>query len=217
MNQSCKNPIKVFIADDHAVVRQGLKHIITQDPNMQVVGEAENGVEVLEKVPQVDVDVLLMDIEMPEKTGLEALIQLKLQDPDLPVIILSIFQEEQYGLRLINSGAAGYLSKTSPPEQLLEAIKKVAKGEKYITQKLTETLVMNLGRDTEKPLHELLSNREYQIFFMIASGKKIKDIASELSISINTANAHRTNILKKMDLQGNASIVRYAMQNNLVK
>ncbi len=209
--------IMVFIADDHEVVRHGLKHIISQASGIIVIGEAENGVQVLEKIKDLNVDVILMDIEMPEKNGLETLVQLKVLYPDLPVIILSIFQEEQYGLRLINYGAAGYLSKTCPPEQLISAIEKVARGGKYITPALSEKLMMRVGTNSTKFLHEALSNREYQIFFMIASGHKLRDIASELSISINTVNAHRTNLMKKMEMNSNSELIRYALQNNLVK
>jgi two-component system invasion response regulator UvrY len=217
MNPSKDQTIKIFIVDDHEVVRQGLKHILSQTPDIEVVGEAENGARLLEKIPGMEIDVILMDIEMPEKNGLETLLQLKILYPNLPVIILSIFQEEQYGLRLINYGAAGYLSKTSPPEQMIDAIKKVSKGGKYITPALSEKLVMNFGANPEKPLHETLSNREYQVFFMMASGQKLRDIASELSISLNTVNAHRTNILKKMNLDSNSELIRYALKNDLVK
>ncbi len=209
--------IKVLIADDHAVVRQGLKHIIARDSGIEVVAEAENGNEVLERVQELDLDVILMDIEMPEKNGIETLIHLKTSNPNLPIIILSIFAEEQYGLRLIQSGASSYLSKTCPPNQLLEAIHKVANGGKYITSSLGELLVKNMDNEGNKPIHESLSNREYQIFVMIASGKKQKDIASELSISINTVNVHRANILKKLNAKSNSEIIRYALQNDLIK
>lgn len=217
MSPSKNNSIRVFITDDHEVVRQGLKHIVSQSPDIEVVGEAENGVQLLEKIKSLEVDVVLMDIEMPEKNGLEALVQMNNLYPGLPIIILSIFQEEQYGLRLINDGAAGYLSKTCPPEQLIEAIKKVSKGGKYITPTLSEKLVMNFGTNPEKSVHETLSKREFQIFFMIASGQKLKEIANELSISSNTVNAHRTNILKKLNMTSNSELIRYALQNNLVK
>ena len=209
--------IKVLIADDHTVVRQGLKHIIARDPNIKVVGEAENGKEVLEKIRMLDIDVVLMDIEMPMQNGIETLINLKITNPNLPVIILSIFAEEQYGLRLIQSGASSYLSKTCPPNQLLEAIHKVANGGKYITLSLGELLVENMSNEAKKPFHASLSNREYQIFVMIASGKKQKDIALELSISINTVNVHRANILKKLYVKSNSEIIRYALQNDLIK
>ena len=212
-----KSKTKVFIVDDHAVVRQGLKHIISQVQELEVVGEAENGSEALIKIPGRKIDVVLMDIEMPQKTGLDALAQLKSQAPNLPVIILSIFEEEEYGVRLLQSGAAGYLSKTCPPEQLIEAIIKVGGGGKYITPTLGEKLVMSLGTNPQRPAHENLSNREYQVFFMIASGKKVKDVAKELSISINTVNTHRSNILRKMHLENNSEIMRYALKNNLVK
>ena len=209
--------IRLLIADDHSVVRQGLKHIIARDSNIKVVAEAEDGNEVLKKIKLVDIDVVLMDIEMPLKNGMETLIHLKNSNPNLPVIILSIFAEEQYGLRLIQSGASSYLSKTCPPNQLLEAIYKVAAGGKYITSSLGELLVRNMENEKNKPIHESLTNREHQIFFMIASGKKQKDIASELSISINTVNVHRANILKKLYVKSNSEIIRYALQNDLIK
>jgi len=217
MSPSAKKPIRVFIVDDHDVVRQGLKHILCQTSEFEVAGEAADGKEFLNKIPDLDIDVVLMDIEMPGKTGLETLAQLKTQRPELPVIILSIFQEELYGIRLMKSGASGYLSKTCRPEQLLEATRKVAGGGKYITPSLTEKLVMSFGDDPVKPLHETLSNREYQVFFMIASGKKIKEIAAELFISVNTVNVHRANILRKMRMKGNPDIIRYALKNQLVK
>tara|TARA_B100000686_G_scaffold354949_1_gene468421 strand:- start:3981 stop:4628 length:648 start_codon:yes stop_codon:yes gene_type:complete len=208
---------KIFIVDDHAVVRQGLKHIISQTQDFEVVGEAENGLEALIKIPFRKIDVVLMDIEMPKKTGIEALGKLRSLAPNLPVIILSIFEEEEYGIRLLQSGAAGYLSKTCPPEQLVEAIQKVSGGGKYITPTLGEKLVMSLGTNSNKSAHENLSNREYQVFFMLASGKKVKDVADELSISINTVNTHRSHILRKMHLANNSEIMRYALKNNLVK
>ena len=217
MSQYKNQTIRVFITDDHEVVRQGLKHIISQASDIEVIGEAENGARLLDQLPGMEVDVILMDIEMPEKNGLEALIQIKTLYPDLPVIILSIFEEDQYGLRLINYGAAGYLSKTCPPEQLIDAIKKVSRGGKYITPALSEKLVLKIGHDHDKPLHETLTNREYQVFFMIASGQKLKDIAGELSISTHTVNAHRTNIMKKMTMDSNSDLIRYALHNNLVK
>ena len=214
---SQNNKIRIFIVDDHSVVRQGLKHIVSQAQGLEVVGEAENGWDALEKIPGREIDVVLMDIEMPQKTGLEALIQLKSLAPKLPVIILSIFEEEQYGIRLLHSGAAGYLSKTCPPEQLIRAIRKVAEGGKYITPSLGEKLVMSMNNNAQKAVHENLSNREYQVFFMLASGKKVKDIAKELAISINTVNTHRSHILSKMNLENNSEIIRYALKNNLVK
>ncbi|MBL10211.1 MAG: DNA-binding response regulator [Acidiferrobacteraceae bacterium] len=212
-----QNNIKIFIVDDHAVVRQGLKHIVSQAKDLEVVGEAENGWDALENIPGQEIDVVLMDIEMPHKTGLEALVQLKSMAPKLPVIILSIFEEEQYGIRLIQSGAAGYLSKTCPPEQLIEAVRKVAEGGKYISPSLGEKLVMSIVSNSGTSVHENLSNREYQVFFMLASGKKVKEVAKDLSISINTVNTHRSRILAKMNLENNSEIIRYALKNKLVK
>lgn len=208
--------IKVLIADDHTVVRQGLKLILSKTPDMVVVEEAENGSEVLEKIQKTDVDVILMDIEMPKKSGLEVLIQLKSINSKLPVLILSIFPEDHYGIRLLKAGASGYLTKTSAADQLVEAIRIVARGGKFVSPKLAEKLVADLGRDSEKPLHDTLSSREFQVFCMIAAGKKLTLIAGELSVGITTISTHRSRILEKMKMQSNADIISYAIKNKLV-
>jgi len=208
--------IKVLIADDHSVVRHGLTQILSKTSDLLVVEEAENGNEVLEKIRTIDVDVILMDIEMPGKSGLETLMQLKTISPKLPVLILSIFPEDHYGIRLLKAGAAGYLTKTSAPEQLVEAIRSVAQGGKFISPHLAEKLVMDLDKDTDKPLHEALSGREFQVFCMIASGEKLKDIADELSVGITTVSTHRARILEKMNMKTNAELIHYALKNGLV-
>ena len=211
-----KNKIRVFIADDHFVVRQGLKHILTQNPDMEVVGEAEDGNQVLERIKDLSADVILMDIEMPGKSGWEVMVQLKSLRPELKVLILSIFPEDHYGLRLIKAGASGYLAKSSAPDQLSQAIRKVASGGKFVSPSLAEKLIEELDRDVDKLPHEHLSEREFQVFCMIATGKKMKDIADELSVSITTISTHRANILEKMGLKNSAELIHYALKNGIL-
>jgi DNA-binding NarL/FixJ family response regulator len=208
--------IRVFIADDHFVVRQGLKHTLSQNSDMAVVGEAEDGYQVLERINDLPVDVVLMDIEMPGKNGWEVMVQLKAQRPNLNVLILSIFSEDHYGLRLIKAGASGYLAKSSAPEQLCQAIRIVASGGKFISPSLAQKLIEDLQRDTNKLPHEQLSPREFQVFCMIASGKKIKEIADELSVSITTISTHRANILEKMALKNTSELLHYALKNGIL-
>lgn len=209
--------IKVFVVDDHAVVRQGIKHIIAQNSDMEVVGEASHGNEALRKIQNTDVDVILMDIEMPEKSGWEVMSQIKSLYPRLGVIILSIFPENHYGVRLIKAGASGYLTKSSAPEQLVQAIRTVSAGGKFISPSLGEKLIQELDKKGDQPLHSILSEREFQVFCMIASGKKTKEIADELSLSITTISTHRSNILEKMGMKNNAELIHYALKNGLVR
>ncbi len=216
MNPADKSKIRVFIADDHAIVRQGIKQILSETPNVTVVAEAENGQEVLKKITDTEVDVLLMDYDMPEKNGLDVLLELKHIRPKLPVIILSIFPEEHYGTRFLKAGASGYLTKTSAPEQVIEAVNTVYRGGNFISPNLTAKLVSELKKDSEKSPHELLSDREFQVFFMIASGKRLKSIAEELSLSVNTVSTHRTRILEKLSLESNSDLTYYALKNGLI-
>lgn len=208
--------IKVFIADDHAIVRQGLKQILSETSNLVVVGEAESGKDVLKKIRDSKVDVLLMDYDMPGKNGLDVLIELKNILPHLPVIIISIFPEEYYGTRFLKAGASGYLTKGSAPEQVIEAIKTVYCGGNFISPNLTAKLVSGLKKDSAKLPHEFLSDREFQVFIMIASGKRLKIIAEELSLSVNTVSTHRTRILEKLELQSNSDLTYYAVKNGLI-
>jgi len=216
MNPSDKSKIRVFIADDHAIVRQGIKQILSETPNMVVVAEAENGQEVLKKIQDTEVDVLLMDYDMPVKNGLDVLLELKHIRPKLPVIILSIFPEEHYGTRFLKAGASGYMAKTSAPEQVIEAVNTVYRGGSFISPALTAKLVAELKKDCAKPPHEFLSDREFQVFFMIASGKRLKSIAEELSLSVNTVSTHRTRILEKLGLESNSDLTYYALKNGLI-
>jgi two-component system, NarL family, invasion response regulator UvrY len=216
MNTSKKFPIKILIADDHEVVRQGLKVVLGEHSDLEVVSEAKNGNEVLEIVRKTKVDIVLLDFDMPEKNGLDTLIELKSMKPKLPVIILSIFSENHYGTRFLKAGASGYLGKASASERLVEAIRKVAGGGKYISPEFTDKLVANLTLESEKPAHEILTDREFQVLRGLASGKKIKEIADGLCLSINTISTYRSRILQKMDLENNAELIRYALEMGLV-
>ncbi len=217
MKPSEKNKIKVLVADDHAIVRRGIKTILTETQDLCVVDEASSGNEVIEKAKTMDLDVVLMDFDMPEKNGLDTLVELKAIYPKLSVIILSIFPEDHYGTRFLKAGASGYLEKAGAPEQLVEAVRKVAGGKTYVSPGLTEKLVTDLNKETEKPPHELLTDREFQVFVMVASGKKLKAIADELNLSINTVSTYRSRLLEKMDMQINADLIHYAIKQGLVK
>jgi two-component system, NarL family, invasion response regulator UvrY len=208
--------IRIFIADDHAVVREGLKHILSEMPDVLVAGEAGNGQEVLEKVGRKEYDLILLDIAMPGRDGLEILKDLKLQKPKLPVLILSMFPEEQYALRALKSGASGYLTKDSIPDELIKAVRKILKGGKYISSSFSDKLLFSFDSDAEKPIHETLSDREYQVLRMIASGRTLQSIADELSLSVKTISTYRTRILEKMGMKNNAELTHYAIKLNLV-
>jgi len=209
--------IKVLVVDDHEVVRQGLKTIISKHSDLSIAGEAENGNQALQILKQIKVDVVLLDFDMPEKNGLETLIELKRLYPDLPALILSISPEDHYGTRFLKAGASGYLEKSTATDQLINAIRKVFNGGKYISSALTDKLVANLNQGNEPFLHESLTDREFQIFLLLAKGEKLKEIASDLSLSINTISTYRSRILQKMDLKNNAEIIHYAIENDLLK
>jgi DNA-binding NarL/FixJ family response regulator len=215
MTPEKENSIKVLVADDHEIVRQGLKTIISECLDLSIVGEAENGNEVLKIVKKTKVDVVLLDFDMPGKNGLDTLIELKALYPKLPVMILSIFPEDHYGTRFLKAGASGYLQKSSATDQLIDAIRKIFNGGKFISSALTDKLVAGLNKDDEQFLHESLTDREFQVFRLLSTGKKLKEIADELCLSINTISTYRSRILQKMDLKNNADIVRYAINNGL--
>jgi len=208
--------IKILIADDHAIVRRGLKQILEETPNIVVADEASTGKEVLEKISEKEYDVVVLDISLPDKSGLDILKQLKSQKPKLPVLVLSIYPEEQYAERVLKAGASGYLTKESAPEELITAIKKVSVGGKYITASLAEKLAFNLDKKTDKLSYEILSDREFQVMCLISSGKTQKEIAAELSLSIKTISTYRYRILEKMGMKSNAELTRYAIENKLV-
>jgi len=208
--------IHILIADDHSIVREGLKQIVAQSPEMVVQGEAVNGQQVLELIYKKDYDLILLDIAMPGRGGIDTLKQLKIEKPEIPVLILSMYPEDQYAVRAIKAGASGYLTKESAPEELIGAIKKVALGGKYVSAGLAEKLIENLGQDMEKQDHTLLSDREYQVMVMIASGRTVKEIGDELCLSVKTISTNRTRALKKMGMKNNAEFTYYAVKKGLV-
>jgi DNA-binding NarL/FixJ family response regulator len=208
--------IRILIADDHAIVRAGLKQIIEGIPDMILADEASNGRELLEKVRKKDYDVIVLDITMPGGSGIEALNQLRIEKPKLPVLALSIHPEEQYGKRMLKAGASGYLTKESAPEELVTAIRRVFQGRKYVSSSLAERLAADLAAHDEKPLHEELSDREYQVMLMIGRGKILTEIASELNLSVKTVSTYRSRILEKMKMKNNAELTYYAIKYRLV-
>jgi len=209
--------IRILIADDHPIVRAGFKQVISDTQDMTVADEAENGQEVLNLIRKKDYDIVLLDISMPGRNGLEVLKDLKVEKPKLPVMILSIYPEEQYAIRALRAGASGYMTKASAPNELIAAIRKISQGGKYISSSLAEKLTDYLGEDASKPLHEKLSDREYQVMLMIASGKTVTDIAEQLCLSVKTISTYRSHIIEKMRLKNNAEITLYAVQNKLVE
>ena len=208
--------IKILIADDHPIVRAGFKQVISDMPDMLVADEAGNGQEVLQLIGKKDYDLVLLDISMPGRNGLEILKDLKSEKPKLPVLILSIYPEEQYAIRALRAGASGYMTKASAPNELILAIRKISEGGKYISASLAEKLAYYLDGDAAKPPHETLSDREYQVMLMIASGKTVTEIANELCLSVKTISTYRTHIREKMKMKNNAEMTLYAVQNKLV-
>ena len=209
--------IKVFIADDHSIVRRGLVQVISDAPGMLVVGEAENGNQLLTQLKIMEVDVVVMDLDMPEKSGWDVIVQLKIESPQLPVIILSVYPEEDYASKFFKAGASGYLHKTSAPEQLVDAIRKVTQGGKFISPSLAEKLAFDLGPNKNKLPHEKLSHREFQVFHMIASGISVKNISEQLSLSVPTISTHRSHIFEKMGVKSNAELIHYAFKSGILK
>ncbi len=205
--------MKILVADDHAIVRKGLIQLIRTLPNVGEVSEAANGFEVLEKIEQSKYNLVVLDLSMPGKNGLDTLKDIIKKDPKSKVLILSVYPEEQYAIRSFNSGASGYITKNSAPRELLKAIEQVLNGKKYITTTLAEKLI-NL-KNIEKPLHKNLTDREFQIMIMSAEGFSISKIAKELSISPKTVSSHRSKILEKMNFDNFAQVTHYVIENNL--
>ena len=208
--------IRILVADDHTVVREGIKQILAGREDIVVEDEAANGQEVLTKVAKKEYDLILLDISMPGRSGLEVLEEIKVVQPKLPVLILSMHPEEQYAVRMLRAGAAGYLTKGSAPQELISAIQKVSRGGKYVTLSLAEKLAFELDARAEKPRHERLSNREYQVMLMLASGQSVSEVADELCLSAKTISTYRNRILEKMDMKKNAELTLYAVKNNLI-
>jgi two-component system, NarL family, invasion response regulator UvrY len=208
--------IKILIADDHAIVRRGLTQIVAEEPDMVVAGEAQNEEEVLALLGNGEWDVVILDITMPGRSGLEVLRGLKQTRPTLPVLILSMHPEDQFAVRALKAGAAGYMNKEAAPDELVKAIRKVLEGGKYVSSTLAEKLVYGLAPRSERVPLEALSEREYQVMKMIASGWTVSTIAEELKLSVKTVSTYRARILAKMRLRSNAELTHYAIQNGLV-
>ena len=208
--------IKVLIADDHNLVRKGLKRILLDTEWIAAVDEAKDSQEAVLKVSSKEYDVVLLDISFPGRSGIDTLKQLRCLKPKLPVLILSMHPEEQYAVRSIRAGASGYLTKESAPEELIEAIRRVTTGRKYITSSLAERLAIGTEEQSEEPLHKSLSDREYQVMCLIASGITVKEIAEALSLSVKTISTHRVRILRKMHMKNNAHLTHYAIKQGLV-
>lgn len=208
--------IRVLIADDHTIVRHGLKQIVDAEPQMTTVGEARSGSEVLELVRKTVVDVIVLDITMPGRNGLETLKDLKREHPSIAVIVLSMHPKDQYAVRVIKAGAAGYLTKEDAPEELVSAIKKAFRSEKYITGEVAELLADYIEHGSSDIPHKLLSDREYEVFCEIGKGKSITQISEELFLSVKTISTYRTRIIEKTGITTNADITRYCIDHNLV-
>jgi DNA-binding NarL/FixJ family response regulator len=205
------------IVDDHAIVRTGLRQFFSEQVDLRVCGEASNGHEALELVRQGEIDVLLMDLSMPDQSGVDALAAIKARAPELPVLILSGFPEEHYATALLKQGAAGYLNKECDPEEIVKAIRTVFRGRKYITAGVAERLAETLGGDADKLPHELLSERELQVFLRLARGETVGHIADGMSLSVKTVSTYRTRVMEKMALASNSDLTYYALKNGLIQ
>ncbi len=211
------HPVRVLIADDHPVVRDGLKTMLSADPEVCVVGEAADGDEALQLMNTVEWDVAVLDYSMPGKGGVDLLAQVKRDYPDRPVLILSIYPEDPHGMRALKAGAAGYITKESAGEELTAAVKKVVSGGRYVSAALAEKLAARLTPDQDRPPHERLSDREYRVMWLLASGRSLQQIAEEMHLSPSTVSTYRGRILKKLGLSSNVELVHYAMKHRLIE
>ncbi len=208
--------IKVLIVEDHPIVRQGLRKILEEQPDMKVAREARNWQQAIDFARKVDCDLVLLDLDLPGKSGLEILKMLKDSRPKLPVLMLSVHPEEQFALRVLKAGASGYLTKASSPENLVRAVRRASQGKQYITRTLSEILASELRTQFEDHPHEKLSDREFQVARLIGSGKTVSEIAEELRLSVKTISTYRARIMEKMEMKSNAELMRYAILNKLV-
>ncbi|MGE5615396.1 MAG: response regulator [Bacillota bacterium] len=210
-------PVKVLIADDHPVVRQGLRMMLSSDPEVRVVGEARDGDEAFELAHNIDWDVAVLDYSMPGRGGVDLLAAVKHDYPDRPVLILSIYPEDPHGMRALKAGAAGYITKESAGEELTAAVKKVVGGGRYVSSSLAEKLAARLTPEQDRPPHERLSDREYRVMWLLASGRSLQQIAEEMHLSPSTVSTYRGRILKKLGLSSNVDLVHYAMKHRLIE
>jgi DNA-binding NarL/FixJ family response regulator len=208
--------IRILVADDHAIVRRGLRQIVADESDMEVVGEAQTAQKILDLARQEEWDVIVLNISMPGRGGFEALKALKQTHSKRPVLVLSMYPEDQFAVRAFRAGAAGYMTNESAPEELVQAIRKVVRGGKYVSPSLAEKLAAELGEDAERPPHEALSEREYHVLCLLASGKTVTQIAAEMSLSVKTISTYRARLLEKMRMKTNAEVTRYAIEHRLV-
>ncbi len=211
------HPIRILIVDDHAVVRQGVRKILTEQPDMEILGEAENAEQLEDVIDSMAWDVMILDISLPGRSGLDVMKDIHQRYPRRYVLFLSMLPEEQFALRVMKAGAAGYLAKGTAPEQLVAAVRKIAAGKKYISPELAETLASSLDVNIEKLPHERLSEREFQVLRKIATGKTLTSIAQELYLSLKTVATYRARILAKMGMRSNAELTRYAIEHKLIE
>lgn len=209
--------IKVLVADDHAIVRRGLRQILSETQDIMVGGEASTAQEVTRLMTDERWSVIVLDLSLPGSSGLDLLSRIRRDHPNCPVLVLTVHPEDQYAVRCIKAGAAGFLTKESAPDKLIEAVRKVASGGRWVSPELGETLASVLAGESKGAPHERLSDREFEIFRMLASGKTVSQVAQELSLSVKTVSTHRTRILRKMEMSNNAELTHYAVRNNLVE
>lgn len=209
--------IRIVIVDDHAVVRAGLKQFLSEEMDLEISGEASNGHEALDLVRRGGFDVMIMDLSMPDQSGVDALAAIKAREPDLPVLILSGFPESHYATTLLKQGASGYLNKECEPEEIVKAVRTLARGRKYITAAVAELLADSLNRDKDSLPHELLSEREFQVFLRLAKGETVGHIADSMSLSVKTVSTYRSRVMEKLKLETNSDITYYAMKNGLIQ
>jgi DNA-binding NarL/FixJ family response regulator len=209
--------INILVVDDHALIRKGLKMLLEETPNFRITGEAESGLQAVTMLRQQRFDLVLLDMSLPDKHGMDVLKQLKLEQPDVKIIVLSMYPEDQYGVRALKAGAVGYINKQSAPENLVGAIEQVMSGKKYISSALAEQLLNNLMGDSQESLHQSLSNREYQTLCLMASGKSLTEISEIMMLSPKTVSVYRARMLEKMSFKNNAEAVHYAIVHKLVE
>jgi len=208
--------IRVLIADDHAILRRGLKEILMRELAGAVCGEANDATETLARIQESGWDLVILDITMPGRSGLDVLRDLKAARPKLPVLVLSMHSEDQYAKRLLKAGAAGYMNKESAPEELIKAVRKVLTGGRYVSAALAEKLASDLSEDDGRPIHEVLSDREFEVLRMLAAGKTVSQIAEELHLGVTTVSTYRARILEKMNMTTTAELMHYALHNRLI-
>lgn len=208
--------IRIVIADDHGIMREGLKKVLGADADLAVIAEAQNGHEVMQRVRELEFDVLLLDMSMPGKSGIELIKQVRAEKPRLRILILSMHQEQQYAVRAIKAGASGYLTKDSASTQLVTAIRKVAGGGAYITDAVGEALALGAMQQTDRPPHDALSDREFQVLKLLVSGKGVTEIGEALNLSVKTVSTHKSNIMQKLGLSNSTELIRYAIRHELI-